>query len=153
MLGIVQENNQVIPPINNRMTVVENIYYQPINDSPITILGRANIFSTNIESNESPYERHRVATPKWEVLDSGWIDTVGGVLVLRNEEGKFTHYPSLEEKEKLAAKVLEISFDGVNASISVLPSETCRLRLINLKQVYLHSRSEPVKYTLALLPE
>jgi hypothetical protein len=91
---------QPIEIANSTLTVVDIIYYQPVNDSPITVLGDATRFSRKLDSNEDPYERRKVATEDWKPLDFGWIDK-GGMLVIRNNEGLFSSNPTKEQKERV----------------------------------------------------
>jgi hypothetical protein len=140
-------------PNRDRLTVVETVYHQAAEGFPSVALGDATRFSRELDSDEQPYERHRVAGEKWEPLDCGWIDAAG-MLIIRNDEGHFAVNPTPEQKAEVFNKrVIELSFDGQNSAVQVPPTETCRFYPTDIKQIYLRCREGKARYSIYLIPE
>jgi hypothetical protein len=135
------------------VTVVETVYHQPAGLSPVTVLGDSSRFHRELKSNEQHYERHRVATEEWKQLDTGWVDSVG-MLLVKNEEGQFPVVPTEEYKAEVMSRVLQLSFDaGKVVHILVLPGETIRFTPKDAKMIYVNCAHETARYTVAALPE
>jgi len=139
------------PPTKNQVFIVETLYHQPTGGFPTTALGDTTRFSRELESDEQPYERRKLAKGNWELLDHGWIDQCG-MLLLRNDEGYFSTNPTPEQREEIFKRVIEISFSDKIPSILIPPKETCRFYPANLSQIQLRCQEGVAKYTLYLIP-
>ena len=139
------------PPTKNQVFVIETIYHQPVSGFPTTALGDSTRFSRELESDEQPYERHKIAKHDWELLDHGWIDKCG-MFLLRNDEGFFSTNPTPEQREEVFKRVIEISFDNKTPSILIPPKETCRFYPTDLSQIWLRCQEGTAKYSLYLIP-
>lgn len=142
----------IFPPLHNRLTVVDSVYYQPTDGSPTTAMGDASRFSRELQSDEQPYERHKLAKDGWEPLDHGWIDRCG-MLVLRNDEGHFAVNPTPEQRAAVFERVIEVSFGDDKCRILVPPLETCRFYPDDVCCMQLRCRTGTARYTLYLVPE
>ena len=139
-------------PTKSRLTVVENVYHQPAEGFPTTAMGDASRFHRELDSDEQPYERHKVAKDGWEPLDCGWVDRCG-MLLVRNDEGHFSVNPTAEQVAEVLRRVIEISFGDDEGRILVPPTETCRFYPVDVKQLQLRCREGTARYTLYLIPE
>jgi hypothetical protein len=137
---------------HSRLTVVENLYHQPTEGFPAMAFGDASRFSRELQSDEQPYERHRVAKETWEPLDCGWIERCG-MLMVRNDEGHFSVNPTQEQRAKVARRVLVVSFGESEDAILLPPLETCRFYPADVKQMQIRCREGTARYTLYLIPE
>ena len=136
-------------PQSSRLIVVETVYYQPMEGQPTTMLGeQGHRFVRQLDSDEEPYQRKKVATLEWQPLDRGWIETECSCLLIRND------LPSLDETPD-PNNVIEVSFntcadDGV---LLIYPDESLRVCLLKLSSLRIRGRSEGLRYTLAIIPK
>jgi len=153
-LPLREDNPPVIStPTRSRLVVVENVYHQPADGFPTTAMGDTSRFHRELDSDEHPYERHKVAKGEWEPIDHGWVDRCG-MLLVRNDEGHFSVNPTAEQVAEVLSRVIEVSFcDSQTPSILVPPTETCRFYPTDVKQMRLRCREGTARYTLYLIPE
>lgn len=155
-----EEAQQRAPDVKDRLTVVESVYHQPFGEDPVEIPSR---FSRNLKTREQLYCRRLVATEKWEPLDCGWLGNAVGMLVVSNNEGKNQQVnPTNEEREVLAAKVLELfCSQGDRTMLSaarqahwlVPPGESMRGCPAAAQKIHIRCQSGTAKFTLHLIPE
>lgn len=143
------------PPrqLKGQIVVVETAYHQPINDQAKVV---DNSYSCKIDSTEQPYGPRRVAVgEEWVPLDIGWI-AEAGLMLLRNEEGRFTQkIPTEEERGEANAKVLELGFkvgEVITPISPIPPRQSIRSIPFDLKNLYIRSRKGQAKYTITLFP-
>lgn len=115
--------------IRSRLTVVESIYHQTTGEQPSAVLTR---FSRDLESDEQPYvRRRRKATPEWQPVDYGWVESPA-MVVIQNDERRLLRAratnPTDEERLAAEAKVIELRFaDSSHSPVwLILPGETMR---------------------------
>ena len=88
--------------VKNRVTVVELVYYREFGEEASVVETR---YSRDVEGDDQPYTRRIVATEEWTVLDTGWITSVG-TLIIQNPTGRFLQVnPTEEEKRERAEEV------------------------------------------------
>ncbi len=137
-----------MPDPKNRLTVIETVYHQTTTAEPDSIESR---FERELISDEQPYRRTTKVGEDWTPLDFGWIEEVG-MIVIQNNEGKgLTKIPTPEEKEELAAKVLEISADPSNSWI-VRPGESFRGEPAGKRTLCIRSRSGTTHFNVYAIP-
>jgi hypothetical protein len=135
------------------MSVVDMTYFQPVDGSPTTAFEEGVRFTREIESDEQPYTRRKVATEEWQALDHGWVEKCGMMLV-RNNEGRFYAVnPTPEQRAEADKRVIEISFNGVDVHLVVRPTEVIRFSPVDVRQIKLRCRHDTAKYELYLIPE
>ena len=142
-----------IEPVCDLVTVVENVYYQPLQGQTEQV-GEA-AYSRSIQSHEQPFVRRFAAGESWKPLPCGWIDHCG-LLILANDEGRYMHrHPSPEEKATVASRVVELAYTGDEASFCwlVLPGETMRGYPSDASKLVIRCRKGTAQVTLTLLPE
>lgn len=88
-----------------RIAVVEYVYHQQPDVQPTVTESR---FSRWLESQEQPYLRRLTLDQTWRELDFGWLKQ-SGMLVLKNEEGRFHVQPTKDEREDMAARIIEVA--------------------------------------------
>jgi hypothetical protein len=149
----------VIPPVRGRLTVVGSIYHQPADGFPSTLLGDAVRFHHELQSDEQPYERHKIAKEQWEPLDCGWVEKTG-MLLIRNDEGHFAVNPTPEQQNEVGQRVIEVVFSSSltlgNPSgecLLVPPGETYSFYPSDATQLRLRCREGVARYTICLVPE
>src|SRR6185312_8298003 len=95
-----------LKPTNRaRLGLVCTVYHQQPGNEPISAESR---FSRWLESEEQPYLRKLVIGEEWTLLDCGWLEDVG-MLLLRNEEGKFQVQPTEAERAEVMSRVVEVA--------------------------------------------
>lgn len=145
--------------LKNRITVREQVYLETHGGKPEEILSS---FSRELESYEQPYTRNLTATEEWQSLDFGWLKDNVGMLVIVNNEGKFTQVnPTDEERTEAAKKVLEVShFRGVSSTggqrlnVWLIPvGENMRGSSTGSHLLHIRSQHGNTKYTLYAFPK
>lgn len=144
-----------VQPDTARIAVVESVYHQQTGEKPTQTESR---FSRLLRTTEQPYSRKVRATHEWLALDCGWV-TVAGMVVIVNEEGKFTQtIPTNERRTEALKKVLQlgIATDDLGRALPVariLPGESCRFHPEDVKKLRIRSLSGDTRYTITLFPE
>jgi len=91
-----------------RLGVVETVYLQQPEVQPLTVESR---FSRWLDSEEQPYQRRFIVSTSWSPLDLGWLKGQAvGMLILKNEEGKFQIQPTEVQREEVNERVLELAY-------------------------------------------
>lgn len=132
----------------DRLTVVDNVYFVGRDGPGDQFSSR---FDRELKSGEQVYHRVRqVAGPVWRPLDLGWCADCGvGMILVRNDEGKFAVAPTEEEREEMSRRVLLVG--DYSHPWRVLPGESMR----GLPSFVPSVRSEtggPVQYSVVVVP-
>jgi hypothetical protein len=145
---------QLTPANQNRLLVVESVYYQgPHTDG----VQRDSRFGRFLDTDEQPYLRVFVVKEEWQPLDPGWLSRAG-MLLLVNQEGRFQVNPTEEQARTAAARVILL---GVKPLIDlpptpfarVRPRESCRLEPAGLDNLYVCCEKGEARGVLTLLPD
>jgi hypothetical protein len=78
------------------------------------------------------------------------------MLVLRNDEGRFSVNPTPQQREEAAQRIIELSFGGNREKPDILipPGETCRFYPACSSSIKLRCRPPgPARYSLAVVPK
>lgn len=135
--------------LKSRMTVVDSVYFQPPHEEATVTDCR---FSCELESDEQPYQRQMKVGETWQPLDRGWLDSAA-MLVVRNDEGRFTQeQPTREDRAKAAAKVVVLAF-GDRPAVLVRPGRSARFEPNLLEEITLRCESGTARVTVTLIPE
>lgn len=97
------------PAPSSRITVHSMVHHELKDDQPTTTEMR---FWMPLETDEEPYQRRKKVGEQWEALDLGWISDPSFICVENLEGRPEAVQPSPEEMAAIAARVLELSFDG-----------------------------------------
>lgn len=136
-----------------RFVVVDKLYYEMPNTEPIVVDSG---FARWLETDEQPYIRRFTVGEQWQAVNTGWLEETSMLLIENNEE-RFTVNPTSEEKTEAAQKVIEIAFpagkEWTEASWLILPGESLRGTPANIKNLWLRCRKGKAKCTITLIPE
>jgi hypothetical protein len=136
-----------------RITIVQMIYHQLPDSNPVTMDQR---FTRTLETLEQQYVRHTTISqgPNWTDLDTGWFKNECSHLILKNNEGRnWSKIPTQSQKDEVASRILDISFDGINAVLEVRPGEATSFFPIDLSKIKLRSRNGNAKISIIVLPK
>lgn len=137
----------------DRLTVLNKVYHSTRGQSPrlfdhgysVPLLGE----------EHQPYERQGYAIESWEHLDLGWMNNENaGLLVIINNEGKFLdRYPTDEERENSAKRVLELGYS--NSSPRWLIPPQCQMQAwpSEIEDLCIRSSFEQARFTLLVFPK
>jgi hypothetical protein len=129
------EEQPVLTPARDTITVVQTVYHQPAGEEPTAVTLQ---YVRPLETSEQPYVRKIKVGESWQPLDLGWIEQPGMILLV-NDEGKFTQtIPTPEERAEAEAKVVEV---GLGSPPWLIPPQGSFLgmssgigrRLVNLR--------------------
>lgn len=138
--------------MQDRITVIEQIYHQPDGKSPTLNETR---FDNLLETKGQPYKRIEIeAGPEWTPLipKGCWLDKVGMIFV-ENEEGRhFTVNPSQEELKAINRRVLLITDHNELSGWEVPPREGFRGRHSKPESLMVRCREGVAKYTITAYP-
>lgn len=147
----------------HRILVVESVYFQPANASPVGVESR---FGRELISDDEPYERRQPVGREWAALDSGWLKD-SAMAVLSNPAPVWQRIPTPEQLAEAMAKVVEVIFlrpaEHPNcynmappSGVVIPPGESARLRPSSLGSTWLRcpslSPGEKVKLGVFLVP-
>ena len=108
-----------------------------------------------LDGDEQVWRRECVVGPEWQPLPLGWLEGQQvGLLVVTNEEGKFTQVqPAAEERAAALARVVEL---GVLAGPVPAPVTLVRpltsVMLEPLLPVWARCRTDKAKITVTAVP-
>lgn len=144
-MSTVQQGRQA----RNRITVVEQVYFQSFGEQPRLQESR---YSHELDSFDQPYERRLTAGPDWVPLDIGWVAEPGMILV-RNDEGQFFAFnPTEEQKGIVAGRIIELSYGGDQLGWLVPPGETFRGCPSDARALKIRCQRGRAAYTLLVYP-
>ena len=130
----------------NRLSVVELVYHQPEGERGVAVESR---FARNLVSTEQMYHRRITVTEEWQPIDGAWIKQAG-MMVLSNDEGRFTVQPTQEERDAANEKIVEVGSDGMKWLAR--PGESIRAEPSDLSAVHVRCRKGSARCTLSLFP-
>jgi len=140
-------------PRADTLTVVEVVYHQQFGEQPTSIEHR---FDRQLATSEQPYQRRLRASEEWLPLPTGWLPASAvGMMVISNDEGRgLALQPSSEEKEEIAGKILEVSYNsaGDGGKWLIHPGETMRGYPDDAGGLYIRCRRDTARFTLYLYP-
>jgi len=138
--------------IRARIVVVEQVCHQlPGNEDPTAIESR---FAKWLTNDEVPYVRKPRIGVQWVPLETGWLSSVS-LLCLSNDEGKSMRvYPTEQEKEALANRVIQVGVSSHAISpgmpigeptifTEIHPGESCRFTPHDLSRLFIRCREVP----------
>ena len=140
--------------MQDRVTVIEQIYHQPEGKSPTLSEAR---FDRELETTGQLYKRIELEAVEneWRPLipPGCWLQKPGMIFV-ENEEGKFFSInPSVEELAEINQRVLLISDNPRSLSEwEVLPRESMRGINSNPLGLLVKSRKGTTRYTITVYP-
>jgi len=134
----------------DRLTVVETVYYQAYEESPVSIESKYERILQTVQ--EQVYIRRLTATQEWELLEYGWVEDPG-LVHIQNLEGKG---PSdLPEQERAALSdtlLLLVSHNKtLISSWVILAGES--MRGLPQGELFVRSLNKPVRFTLRAIPK
>lgn len=133
----------------NRLSVIGAVYYETADAQPE---GAHYAFSRELETDDQVYKRNLTATKEWRPLDCGWLDDCS-MLVIVNNEGKFTVNPTDEEQEEASEKVLEVCYDYTTSYYWLIPvGESMQAYPSDASKLFIRCRSGDAKFTVHLFP-
>lgn len=135
------------PKLKGNFVVTGFIHFR--SDFPATVQLR---FRRDCETDEQPLSRQFVATEEWQPLELFWLAGAGkvGYLVIENSE-EFGWNPTKEQREKVAMKVIELTFDGEHC-FEVRPGEQFPSSPSHPEELRIRCRSGEAKYVLTAFP-
>jgi hypothetical protein len=144
------------PIARDRITVVEMVYHRSASGGePFVSDSR---FSRELGTYEQVYERkHLPVEEGWQKVSLGWVKTCG-MLVILNEEGRFSQRnPTDEERSRAKGKVLEVCYgpipEGANPRPWLVPAgETMRVVPVGVDDLFIRCRSGRAYYTVRAFP-
>ena len=94
--------------VGSRYSVVGTIYHQTGGESPTSVVLQ---YTEKTELDEQPYQRKIKIGKEWTKVDLGWLESYGcSLIIVTNEEGRFSVTPSKEMREEVAKRVVEIGY-------------------------------------------
>ncbi len=133
----------------NRLSVVGAVYYETPDAQPD---GVQYVFSRGLETDDQVYKRNLTATEEWRPLDCGWLPNPGMLLIVNNE-GKFSVNPTDEERKEAVRKVLEVCYDYTTSYCWLIPvGESMQAYPSNAQKLFIRCQSGIAKFTVHLFP-
>lgn len=153
----VQRATSAIPPKTpnvSRITVVENVVWHKLGESPMSIETRYERISRDVKGRPTNLDPI-VIGPEWTALDlSGW-DRIA-LLIVANEEGRFSLRPTPEQLRDAMARIVEVGFadeiDGPKKRLWVYPTETERFHFPDPSQVRFRCASGSATIHVSVVP-
>lgn len=144
------------PITSNRLAVVENVYFHPVDDDAIQI---ESVYNRFIKSDELPYSRTTNVDGEWKQLEPGWVQEAS-LLIVRNLEGRFTQtIPTPEERKEAEAKVLvlavslQTSKEPTMPIAVLLPGESLRYTPWDCTKLWIRCQAGTAKYNFQFFPK
>jgi hypothetical protein len=140
------------PQERNRITAVLNVYHEQSGEQPKQV---SLSFSGMLEINQESYSRRLHALSEWAKLDCGWVHAEDvGFIVVENIEGKHpTVNPTEKQKAEIAARIIEIAFEGaLDFSWPVPPQMFFFAVAERAADLRIRCRSESAQYRITVLP-
>ena len=136
------------------LIVVKTFYHQLGGMDPVSADTR---YTRNLQTDEQPYVRHLSLSQEtgWVPIDAGWLNAVGAsyIRVKNNEGTRFQRYPTPEEKADVIKRIVDISFDGINAHIPVIPGEAQEFTPTDLSLIRLRCQYGTAKISINIVPK
>lgn len=139
--------------IKNRLTIVEQVYHQQVDQEPVQITTR---HTRELESAEQCYIRCNKAGETSQALDLGWVvPTSAGTIIIKNTEGQFlSKKPTDEERADLAKRVLIVfDEDSPNSALLVHPGDSLRFSPTDPERWRMVCAHETASYIIHVVPK
>ena len=149
-------------PSPARLTIVSVVYHQPLGEEPHSFPHK---ISKPLTTDEQAYTRKLKVTQEWQPIDIGWLTSLS-LLLITNEEGKYTTQPSEEEKLAISQRVLEVgikveggyplsvTYPGPTPIFLIGPGDSFSASPCNCKSLYLRCQNHSVaKVTINAFPK
>lgn len=144
--------------VKNRVTVVDTVYWQPVDSEPVAIPSR---FYREVSCEEQVYQGKFKVTPQWVEIKTWWLKTVG-MLTLRNEEGYFPQVqPTGQERQRAESLILEVGLlvdidnsreEKVIPFARILPRESLRLHPSSVQHLRVRCPGGVARVHVCLIP-
>lgn len=136
-----------------RVTVLENIYFQLPLVQPEAIQSS---YSFHIRTEDEALKKQIKVTSEWKPIPTYWVEQCC-LLSISNDEGWFQVIPTVEEKQQLALKVVEVGLiDRDNEKITpftrIRPQHSLRFEPLDIGILRLRSPFGTIKATINLIP-
>lgn len=135
-------------PASPRLTVVEHVYHQLLDQSPT---GSESCFDRELSSDEQPWLRTKMVGEAWDRVDLGWIDEPG-MLTVSNSIVKRESTPTEDEKLQDASRSLLLRFGESPGSIEIRSGESCRFEPYDAIPIWVRCLSGETKMTVFCVP-
>lgn len=135
-----------------RITVQERVYHQNAGDQPTLVEHQ---FERTLRSDEQPYQHRTKITEDWRPLGESWIERAS-VVMIKNNEGRFSVNPTPQERAVADRKVVEIGVlvgEEVVPVMLVYPNECERFTPIDFRAVRVRCRHGMASCVVSILPE
>jgi hypothetical protein len=152
------------PKSDTLLTIVEQVSYTSKDNGET---GTAYQFDRRLKTDDQVYKRINVkAGADWKPLDFGWLldEDEGkfnvGLLVVKNEEGKFRTNPSAEERAEMEERILEVCLKNLDdddereiatPDLIVHVGESCRFAPAHCS-IWIRCRKGEARYTVTAFP-
>lgn len=137
---------QVAKVIKDRISVVEAIYHQSPDEQPMSVESRFEIELAS--SGEQPYIRTRQKVGgNWSLVETGWAHNPV-MIVIKNEEGRYTVNPTDEERQNVESRVLHVGIGDEVHMLTIGPRESLRLPIAGGSKVYIRCANYEARYTV-----
>lgn len=137
-----------------RLTFIATLIYQVHGQNPVPLEIRQ---TRRLQSEDQEYVRHLILPEgqSWQPIDVGWLNRGVSCICIRNNEGSnFTRIPSPEHRAEVDTHIVEISFDGINPHLQVIPGETHPpIFVIDVTKMELRVRNGSAKISIIAMPE
>jgi hypothetical protein len=137
---------------NLRLTVVENVVHRSNSPRTTNVPSR---FSRQLTLDEQVWQRTKVVTYQWELLEAGWI-RAASMVVIQNlgHPNPPPGNPTPEQKEDLATRVLWVCFDErcLRPDILIPPGESGRFSPAALERVSLRMARAEARVAVYVFP-
>lgn len=136
-----------------RITIVERLYFQPLEKAQPTVT-QHQFNRTLLSEDEQPCIRRVMAIEEWKAIDKCWLEQAGTIHILNEAGAERRTIPTEAERQELAQRVVEMSFDGgASHSILVNPGESSRFQpSVPLSQIRYRCRKGEARATLTIFP-
>jgi hypothetical protein len=114
------------PSTRGRLNVIEAVHHAAADGQVLTAETR---FLRILESDDQPYMRRAKCGSTWEQLDTGWIEGMPSMVVLRNDEGHFNIQPTKEQRDEVNSRIIEVGVGDqtIHPFAYVRPGQSIRL--------------------------
>ena len=134
---------------NDRMTARLDMYYEKNNEEPTYVSCVMEDLISPTE--EEPYQRKLKIDESWNVLDVGWIERVGYILI-RNTGRVFTVHPSDEVKEAEKKKSIFVRCGDGDGDWEIPPKGFLIVKPTDVSKVELRCGLEETTIHISIFP-
>jgi hypothetical protein len=139
----------------DHLTIWEHVYFQRAGQETTDFETVSSRQLSNLEEEE-PYYRQTKATETWKPIDCGWFkDKSIGMIVIRNDEGKFRQtIPTEEEAVEARKRILEVRYQGASDDhvFLILSQESFRATPKMAPSLEIRCQCGVAKFSLGVFP-